>query len=61
MRGRRIPRDPETLAALALAALAAARVLFLALAFPFYTNGAAPAAGPAPSRTPGVRRVPKHK
>jgi hypothetical protein len=38
MRGRRIPRDPETLAALALAALAAARVLFLALAFPFFTN-----------------------
>jgi hypothetical protein len=38
MRGRRIVRDPETLVALALAALAAARVLFLSLAFPFFTN-----------------------
>ncbi len=38
MCGRRIVRDPETLVALALAALAAARVLFLSLAFPFFTN-----------------------
>jgi hypothetical protein len=38
MRGRRIVRDPETLVALALAALAATRVLFLSLAFPFFTN-----------------------
>ncbi len=38
MRDRWIARDPETLAALALATLAAARVLFLSLCFPFFTN-----------------------
>ncbi len=38
MRGRRIVRDRETLVAMALAALAAARVLFLSLTFPFFTN-----------------------
>lgn len=38
MRGRRIARDPETLAALALATFAAARVLLLSLGFPFFTN-----------------------
>ena len=35
MRG---PRDPEALAALALAAIAGLRVLFFALAFPFFSN-----------------------
>jgi hypothetical protein len=34
----RIPRDPEALAALVLAALAGLRVLFFGLAFPFFTN-----------------------
>lgn len=34
----RVVRDPELLAALLLATLAAARVLLLALAFPFFTN-----------------------